>query len=368
MLKSLLKMIEKFQNPTPEVQRFSKNISIELSKTISNNNIRSYKNSDYKSLSLWMNDLAKFYDGHNEDNKLLDQLIGSEKIDKTGFFTKNKFMFIYEVDNQPAGMICLNCKRGGSTKIGPVIVNPEIRGKGMGSSLINTAEEVAIASGTRKLYATTSHLNGHINHLFKKTGYKIEAEFPDQYKKGSIELIWGKHLIKSTEIENNKVQSVLNTSKIIGNLKVDTIKNQYLDFITQVNSIYQQWHDDLGNDFIEGMVAGTERGLSFQNKGKVIFIARDENGEKGMMTFTPKRGGPVKLYPFCGTPDAQKSMIENAKIIAKENKNHKFYTFVHISDTNQIEFLESIGFTKRGIIESPYKSGHDLVPLDIFIE
>jgi len=61
-------------------------------------------------------------------------------------------------------------------------------------------------------------------------------------------------------------------------------------------------------------------------------------------------------------------MIENAKIIAKNNNNHKLYTFVHCFDTKQIELLKSIGFSRRGLIESPYKKGHNLVPLDIFIK
>lgn len=352
----------------PNQDRFSDAIPANLRAAITDPRIRSYKDSDYESLALWMKDLGKFYDGHDEDNKLLDQLVGAEKGDKAGFFTKNKFMFVCEVDGQPAGMLCLNYKRGGSAKIGPVIVNPEVRGKGVGGSLMTTAEQVAVAGGVRKLYATTSHLNEHINYLFRRAGYKVEAEFPDQYKRGSRELIWGKLLEKPTELENIEVESALKNQETAGYMKVSAITGEYLDFIAKVNGVYQQWHDDLGSDFIQGMVAGAERGLNFQNKGKVIFIATDEKGEQGMMTFTPKRGGPVKLYPLYGTPEAQRAMIENAKVVARENHNHKFYTFAHIADTSQIEFLESIGFERRGVLESPYKSGHDLVPLDLMID
>lgn len=351
-----------------ENPRFSDAIPVTLTRAISDPRIRSYRDSDYESLAVWMKDLARFYDGHDEDNKLLDQLIGAEKGDKAGFFTKNKFMFVCEVDGQPAGMLCLNYKRGGSAKIGPVIVNPDIRGQGVGSSLMRTVEEVAIASGIRKLYATTSHLNEHVNHLFKKAGFRVEAEFPDQYKRGSRELIWGKHLVKSKEdLGDMEIESTLKDGVSTGFMKVDRITGEYIDFIVKVNGIYQQWHDDLGSDFIQGMVAGAERGLNFQQKGKVILIAIDEKGEQGMMTFTPKRGGPVKIYPLYGTADAQRQMFESAKLIAKENNNHKLYTFAHVSDIKQIEFLESIGFERRGVLESPYKPGHDLVPLDIMV-
>ena len=362
-------MKENLQYNPQEVTRFSANIPNEVIKSISDERIRSYKDSDYKSLASWMIDLGKFYDGHDEVNKLIDQLVGTEKRDKTGFFTKNKFMFICEVDNEPAGMICLNYKRGGSTKIGPVIVNPETRGKGVGSSLLKTAEEVVLASESRKLYATTSHLNEPMNHLFLKMGYKIEAQFPDQYKKGSIELIWGKHLIELSISEENNIVSTLFESGNKEELLIHPANRQSLGFINEVNNIYQQWHDDLGVDFVEGMIAGAERGLSYQDKGKIILIANDKSSEgKGIMTFTPKRGGAVKAYPFCGAAEAQKELVKSAKEIAKKNKNHKLYTFVHSLDTQQIQFLESIGFLKRGLIESPYKLGHDLVPLDISIE
>lgn len=348
--------------------RFSRSLPNELVSAISDNRIRSYKDSDYEALSSWMVDLGKFYDGHSEDSKLLDQLVGTEKADKAGFFTKNKFMFICEVNNQPTGMICLNYKRGGSTKIGPVIVNPEIRGQGVGTSLLRTAEEVAIASDSRKLYATTSHLNEPINHLFVKMGYKIEAQFPDQYKKGSMELIWGKHLKEVSILSDQEIESVFFEDDNPTSVEIDNFTGESINFINNTNSIYQQWHDDLGSDFIEGMIAGVGRGLDFQNKGKTILLARSGNKIKGMVTFTPKRGGPVKIYPFCGTLEAQKSLIESAKTIGQKNNNHKLYTFVHFLDIKEIEFLESIGFSKRGVIESPYKLGHDLVPLDISIE
>lgn len=361
-------MKEDLQYNSLKFSRFSASIPNKVVSSISDKRIRSYKDSDYDSLSFWMNDLGKFYDGHDEKNKLIDQLVGREEEDSGGFFTKNKFMFVCEVDNKPAGMICLNYKRGGSAKMGPIIVNPEIRGQGIGHSLLNTIEEIAITSNIRKLYGTTSHLNYFINNYLQKAHYKIEAEFPNQYKKGSTELIWGKHIMQPNNNNNDFNQSILVRSETIGSMIMDTNNNQYLNFINQVNEVYKQWHDDLGSDFIEGMILGAERSLSFQSKGKIIFIAKDEEKEKGMMTFTPKRGGSVKLYPIYGTVEAQKSMIENAKKIARQNKNHKFYTFIHVSDTEEIEFLKSIGFSKRGLIESPYKMGHDLVGLDMFIK
>lgn len=355
------------QSQQPKAGRFSDAIPLNLQEAVTDPSIRSYKDSDYEKLAQWMKDLAKFYDGHDENNRLLDQLVGAEKGDSRGFFTKNKFMFICEIDGEPAGMICLNYKRGGSAKIGPIIVNPEIRGRGVGSKLLQTAREVAIAGGVRKLYATTSHLNEHVNHLFTKAGYQVEARLPDQYKKNSTELIWGLHIQQPEVIGDIQVESVLSDSETVGEMEIGAITEEYLQFISKVNCVYQQWHDDLGSDFIQGMLAGQERGLSFQEKGKVILIAKDQQGEKGMLTFTPKRGGPAKIYPLFGSVDAQIIMLKQAKQISISNNCHKLYTFVHASDKKQIAFLESQGFTQRGLEESPYKDGHNLVPMDYFV-
>lgn len=356
----------------PEIRRsvfprFSEAIPLPLQQAVTDPRIRSYQASDYELLALWMQDLGRFYDGHDEQNRLLDQLVGAEIGDRAGFFTKNKFMFVCQVAEAPAGMLCLNYKRGGSAKIGPVIVNPEIRGQGVGTSLMRTADEVAKAGEVRKLYATTSHLNTHVNHLFTKAGFQVEAQFPDQYKKGSVELIWGKQL---QEPESRAVitQSALVESRGNQGTKVQLLNGEIPPVISQANEIYQQWHDDLGADFVVGMLDGVRRGLNFQQKGKAIILATEGETEVGMVTYTPKRGGPVKLYPLYGTAQAQEAMIDQAVTLARHGGSHKLYTFAHVKDQKHLDNLERLGFTARGVLLSPYKSGHNLIALDKMVD
>lgn len=350
-------------------KRFHETIPNKVQEAITNPNIRSYQPKDYPYIDRWMKDLGLFYDGHTEDNKLLDQLVGTEGGDQTGFFTKNKWMFVYEHNGEPAGMLCLNNKRGGSAKIGPVIVNPEVRGLGLGTALLKTAEEAAIAGGTRKLYATTSHLNSHMNHLFTRAGYNIEATFPDQYKRGSNELIWGKHLITPNEVIHTQLRSLLlgETENARRHVKVEPYTEADYEFVQKMNALFQQWHDDLGSDFIEGMIAGHRRGLDFQKKGKVVLIAKRNGEPEGMLTFSPKRGNPVKVYPLVGTPEAQGALVDKAVEIARQNGMHKLYTFTHEADKDQTDFLTRIGFVVRGVLESPYREGHNLYALDLFV-
>ena len=244
-----------------------------------------------------MESLATFYDGHTLENKLLDQLVGAELVDSRGFFTKSKALLVShdETSSTPTGALCFNHKRGGAVKIGPVVVDAVLRGQGIGKTLFEAADAYAKATGARKLFATTSHLNTPVNRLFEHYGYHVEATFPDQYKQGSEELVWGKFTEGHPVIETKKEvpSTVMQHIGQIAAVRIFSEINR--DFITRVNSVYGTWHDDLGEDFIQGMIAGQERGLQsgllFQQKGKVIYVAETNAGESaGMLIYAPKRG------------------------------------------------------------------------------
>lgn len=333
--------------------------------------VRSYKPTDYGPLGAWMESLAAFYDGHTPQNRLIDQLVGAEMGDRNGFFTKSKALVVSTDPETGAatGATCINFKRGGAVKIGPIVVDSELRGRGIGKTLFEAADVFADAVGARKIFATTSHLNRPVNTLFERYGFIVEATFPDQYKHGSEELIWGKFVgAHPFESDLSSAKSVVRPSngKSIGAIKPYSESNR--GFIADVNKTYGDWHDDLGEDFIDGMVAGQERGLDFQAKGKVILVAEDVDGEpQGMLTFTPKRGGPVKIYPIAGTVEAQTTLLDKAIVMAQNHGNHKLYTFSPTTDAPQHELLISQGFTRRGILLSPYKDGHDLFAFDKMI-
>lgn len=351
---------------SPEAPRFSSHVPESVQEALADIPIRSYQSQDYPYLDVWMRSLATFYDGHSEDNKLLDQLVGTEEADPRGFFTTKKALLVSvdEESGMPTGALCLNYKRGGAVKIGPVVVDGNLRGRGIGKNLFVAADIFAETVEARKLYATTSHLNSPVNSLFERYGYNVEATFPDQYKSGSEELVWGKFTAGHPVGNSAVVESLLlpSTDPVV---RIDAYDDEDRRFVAGINHTFQGWHDDLGEDFIDGMVAGHERGLSFQEKGKIILLGKTALGKSaGLLTFTPKRGGPVKLYPVAGSPEAQTMLIERAVAIAKDHGNHKLYTFVHEQDQAEQAFLLEKGFTKRGTLLSPYKDGHNLDAFD----
>lgn len=358
-------------NYAPLVQapaRFGNHIPPEAQEALSALPVRSYQPEDYPLLDVWMRSLANFYDGHDEQNKLLDQLVGAEEADPNGFFTKSKALIVStDIETgRPTGATTINFKRGGAVKIGPVVVDTELRGRGIGKTLFEAADVFAESVGARKIYATTSHLNAPVNSLFERYGFTVEARLPDQYKQGSEELIWGKFVgDHPVEGDHTLTRSVVHSG--FGNpvSAISSYTEADREYVTQVNDVYGDWHDDLGDDFIDGMVAGQERGLDFQAKGKAIMISKDSSDRpQGMLTFTPKRGGPVKIYPIAGTPDAQAVLLQAAVDLARDCDNHKLYTFAQATDTAQHAVLIAQGFVSRGVLRSPYKDGHDLVAFD----
>lgn len=118
--------------------------------------IRPYQLGDYDKLRTWLSESGRFYDGH-ESGKFVNQLVNKEHEDELGYFTTAKEVFIAAEGGRELGSIVLNYKRGGSVKVGPFVVDPEARGRGIGTQLLSFAEQRAREKGRRKVYATTSH-------------------------------------------------------------------------------------------------------------------------------------------------------------------------------------------------------------------
>ncbi len=334
--------------------------------------VRLYSSDDYAILSPWFSALSTFYDGHTEDNKLIDQLVDKHEKDPYGFFTTAKEIYVCENEEaQIAGFFCLNYKRGNSVKVGPIIVAPETRGRGVGKYMFTVIEQICIEKRVRKIYATTSHLNHAVNSLFKANWYTPEAQYPDQYKVGSSEIVWGKILIHDSGLVQPEISSMLGSQPgaYVREFNPDTDKVFLERVVGQLGTL----HDDLGSDFIEATIAGYMRGkefLGFQSKTKDIRIAFTDHSESvfaGLGIFSPKRGGPGKLYPFVGTKEGQKALVQEFINTSKNVSVRKLYTFCSAFDVNECALLEQLGFTNRGTLIQPYKPNTRLATFDFFI-
>ena len=68
-----------------------------------------------------------------------------------GLYSKDFELWVGEEDSKMLGFVSLVKKGGGSSKIKALIVNPEARGKGVGSTLYQFAMKQLESSGARKV-------------------------------------------------------------------------------------------------------------------------------------------------------------------------------------------------------------------------
>ncbi len=316
-----------------------------------------------------MPELGKFYDGH-ENAKFFDQLINKDKKDNNGYFTIKKEIWSALGDmDEFCGFVCLNYKRGNTVKIGPIMVDPKYRGNGIGRFMITSILKKLEKEKIRKVYATTSSENVPACKLFQNAGFRLEVELPEQYRVGNKEYIWGYFFESPTVIFLNKRSLFDPNSSEEGNLQVKDFNPETdVEYLQKIIKIIKEWHDDITPNFLRQIIDATNRGLDFETKGKLILVTKDINNlPTGLVVAAPKRGGSVKIYPMYGNTPSIEGMIGKLRRIFKEKGYRKLYTFVHASDDRYIQQLINFGFCLRGTILSPYKSGHDLAVLDLFI-
>ncbi len=105
---------------------------------------------------------------------------------------RRRELFVHETEGRLAGFLCVNGREHEAyrslvwsaerraTVLHRMAVDATMRGRGVASGLMRFAEEVAFEEGTGYLRSDTYSLNGPMNALFRKEGYRFvgEVHFP----------------------------------------------------------------------------------------------------------------------------------------------------------------------------------------------
>jgi ASC-1-like (ASCH) protein/ribosomal protein S18 acetylase RimI-like enzyme len=290
--------------------------------------------------------LSPFYGGdHRAHAQRIFDTHMQGGVDYVGHFSAGQHMFIAEVDSTTVGIIHVVEKKQETAKISPLIVDPDYRGSfGIGSKLLEYAEEFAKSLGARQVYCTVASPNTKALGFFLKKGFRITGTAKDHYKQGIDEHMLYKQLGDDTSLDAPNVsvipfiQSVHATS--VRDLVLSTMPENFIG---------------VDDDWVNALFAGYARRDSsdVNTKFKIIFVAESDGKIVGVAGATPKKGDPIKLMPLVAANEAafEALIIDLQGLLV--DYGHKLYVHL-VPEAWQVACLEQHGWTLEGVFPGGY--------------
>jgi ASC-1-like (ASCH) protein/ribosomal protein S18 acetylase RimI-like enzyme len=299
--------------------------------------------------------LEPYYGGDHRAHakRILDAHIDGGH-DRVGFFSFEQKMFILEVENKRAGILHLVGKRQSTYKISPLILAPEFQGiGGLGTTLLDYAENHAREHEARQLYCTVAEKNNLAMQFFLRKGFIRAGSSDSHYKNDITETMLYKPLHGESKILSlDQIHvSVLPLEKVDPKAKEEVAKLLLEKLPNSFEGITDEWVTALFNGY-------ERRNTSDINlKYKLIFVALDSDGcVIGVAGATPKKGSPIKIMPFIAT----NTVAFEALLIDIPHQlvlyGHKLYT--HINPTpEEVVSLQRLGWKLDAALPNAYYLG-----------
>lgn len=290
--------------------------------------------------------LSPFYDGdHRAHARRIFDTHMDGGIDRVGHFSAGQHMFIAEIDGLQVGLIHVVEKKQETVKISPLIVNTEYRGNlGIGSMLLERAEEYARGVGARQIYCTVASPNKMALGFFLRKGFYVTGTAKDHYKQGIDEHMLYKQLDDEQGFESANVSVVpFDEGKHADGVRALVLQKMGGDFI------------GVDDDWVDALFAGFHRrdSADINAKYKIIFVAESGGEVVGVAGATPKKGDPIKLMPLVASnEDAFEALVIDLQSLLVDY-GHKLY--VHIVPSSwQVAALQRHGWSLEGVFPGGY--------------
>lgn len=290
--------------------------------------------------------LSPFYGGdHRAHAQRIFDTHMEGGVDHVGHFSAGQYMFIAEQNGQRVGLIHVVEKKQKTVKISPLIVSSDYRGKlGIGSMLLEHAENFARNIGARQLYCTVASPNLKALEFFLRKGFRITGTAKDHYKQGIDEHMLYKEPGEEPGYESPNV-SVVPFDK---EKHADGVRNLVL---SQMSDVFRGVDDD----WVDALFDGYERRVStdVNAKYKLIFVAESGGEVIGVAAATPKKGSPIKLMPLVAlTEEAFEALVIDVQGLLVDY-GHKLY--VHLVPAPwQVGCLQRHGWSLEGVFPGGY--------------
>ncbi len=315
--------------------------------------IREAKEEDFPFVAQLMDDaLGPFYGGDHRAHAariFSTHISGGE--DPVGYFSLEQKMFIMTLDGEPAGMIHLVAKRQGTVKISPIIVVRQYRGKyGLGTRLLEVAEEYARQKNARQLYCTVSENNNGALQFFARKGFIVAGRADSQYKRGVREIALYKPLTGPSYYEELDRPHV----------SVRPCREEHEQQVRQLLLSTLPGHfQGIDWTWVDALFAGYRRRRNdVQLKYKLIYVAIDRKDTVlGVAAATPKKGEPINVKPLVAL--AMPAFVALITDIPHLLRRYGRKVYIHIVPSIE----ETIALQRRGwnldtVMPTAYHSDH----------
>jgi ASC-1-like (ASCH) protein/ribosomal protein S18 acetylase RimI-like enzyme len=333
--------------PALEKHSYEGRVSVETA--YSEMNIRPAEDRDLATVEALMEqELSPYYGGDHVAHAR--RIFGAHKAgtDSVGFFSQEQRMFVLEVNGTFGGLLHLVSKRQETCKISPLIVAPEFRGRhGVGSKLLEVAEQFALETGARQLYCTVAEENRSALQFFQKHGFTVAGRSKDHYKPGITEVMMYKRLGKANSDGPN--------------ISVVPYSDEYeTDMRRLILEEFPRHYPGVDDSFVDRLLAGYRRRDTedINEKYKIMNIAINRADELlGLSAATPKKGEPIKVVPLL----ARGAYAFNALLIdipyQLKRFGRKLYTLTAPTAEEVMAFQER-GWVLEGTLPDAYGRGH----------
>jgi ASC-1-like (ASCH) protein/GNAT superfamily N-acetyltransferase len=289
-------------------------------------------------VKLMVKALSPYYGGDHiaHAKRIFDTHIAGS-VDLVGHFSFEQKMFILLVETKRAGMIHIVGKRQGNYKISPIIVDDEyIKIGGLGSKLLNYAENYAKEKHARQMYCTVALENAAAVHFFIKNKYINAGKSESHYKIGITEMMFYKIFLSKENLDSFDRPHI----------SVQPCEEKYEDQTRKILLEHlPKTFFGINDEWLDALFNGYKRKDShdINQKYKLIFVAVDRlETVLGVAAATPKKGEPIKLMPCLSLNlPAFVALITDVPYELKLF-GHKLY--MHISPTAE----ETIALQQRG--------------------
>jgi ribosomal protein S18 acetylase RimI-like enzyme len=309
--------------------------------------IRDANGNDYEWVAdLMVRALSPFYDGdHRARARHIFDTYTERSTDRASHSSAEQYMFIAEIDGRQVGIIRVVKKKQGTVKISPLIISTDHRGKlGIGSTLLEHAEDLARNLGARQLYCTVASPNQKALDFFLKKGFRITGTAKDHYKRGINE-----HMLYK-QLGNDRSFDLPNVSVVLFNERkhADGVRKLILQ---QIGAGFLEVNDDWVNALLAGYA---QQNTTDSNVTRKIILVAECDGEiAGVAAATPKKGSPIKLMPLAALNETALDVliVELQELLV--SYGHKLYVHL-VPEAWQVICLQRHGWTLEGVLPGGY--------------